>query len=121
MLSVSFKTSQNKRWALKNINGPYSLTLTYSREILTGFGMISMNRHYEPLPLKELIDPSMSNWCHHSPFILNQGRTVWWNPNKGMVREIDVQLLKQLLTKLTDELLDNLSINNFCWDRMRMT
>lgn len=26
------------------------------------------------------MDPS--NWCHHSPYILKQGRTVWWTPEK---------------------------------------
>ncbi|XP_018396304.1 PREDICTED: radial spoke head protein 4 homolog A [Cyphomyrmex costatus] len=37
------------------------------------------NMNYDPLPIKDLVDPSMSNWCHHSPYILKQGRTVWWN------------------------------------------
>ncbi|KAF7990850.1 hypothetical protein HCN44_000655 [Aphidius gifuensis] len=41
--------------------------------------IISENHHYKPLPVKELVDPSMSNWCHHSEYILSQGRTVWWN------------------------------------------
>ncbi|KYN21616.1 Radial spoke head protein 4 like protein A [Trachymyrmex cornetzi] len=40
------------------------------------------NINYDPLPIKDLVDPSMSNWCHHSPYILNQGRTVWWNPKE---------------------------------------
>ncbi|XP_046605104.1 radial spoke head protein 6 homolog A [Neodiprion virginianus] len=44
-------------------------------------GNISENPHYDPLSLKDLIDPSMSNWCHHRQHILKQGRTTWWNPN----------------------------------------
>jgi len=40
------------------------------------------NINYDPLPIKDLVDPSMSNWCHHSPYILKQGRTVWWNHKK---------------------------------------
>ncbi|XP_017766964.1 PREDICTED: radial spoke head protein 6 homolog A [Eufriesea mexicana] len=43
-------------------------------------GELSENAHYDPLPLKDLIDPSMSNWCHHAPYLLKQGRVVWWNP-----------------------------------------
>ncbi|XP_015110699.1 radial spoke head protein 4 homolog A [Diachasma alloeum] len=42
-------------------------------------GDISVNSHYDPLPTKELTDPSLSNWCHHVDYILEQGRTVWWN------------------------------------------
>lgn len=34
------------------------------------------------MSIKNLIDPSMSNWCHHSPYILKQGRAVWWSPAK---------------------------------------
>ncbi|XP_050487765.1 radial spoke head protein 6 homolog A [Bombus huntii] len=43
-------------------------------------GELSENVHYDPLPIKDLIDPSMSNWCHHAPYLLKQGRVVWWNP-----------------------------------------
>ncbi|XP_012275774.1 radial spoke head protein 6 homolog A [Orussus abietinus] len=46
-------------------------------------GNISENPHYDPLSIKDLVDPSMSNWCHHNPFLLKQGRTVWWNPKKS--------------------------------------
>ncbi|CAG9862562.1 unnamed protein product [Phyllotreta striolata] len=38
------------------------------------------NPKYEAPPLKDLLDPSMSFWVHHTPFILPQGRTTWWNP-----------------------------------------
>ncbi|XP_033339714.2 radial spoke head protein 4a [Megalopta genalis] len=43
---------------------------------------LSENPHYDPLPVKELVDSSMANWCHHAQFILKQGRTTWWNPGK---------------------------------------
>ncbi|KAL7301341.1 hypothetical protein TKK_0006072 [Trichogramma kaykai] len=45
-------------------------------------GDIVINRHYEQPALKDLIDPSMCNWCHHSPYLLKQGRTVWLEPGK---------------------------------------
>lgn len=54
--------------------------------------MISENIHYDALPIKDLVDPSMSNWCHHTPYILKQGRTVWWNPEKEEA-VVDVSLL----------------------------
>ncbi|XP_023246809.1 radial spoke head protein 6 homolog A [Copidosoma floridanum] len=38
------------------------------------------NRRYQPLPAKELIEPS--NWCHHARPILEQGREVWLEPGK---------------------------------------
>ncbi|XP_011496559.1 PREDICTED: radial spoke head protein 6 homolog A [Ceratosolen solmsi marchali] len=43
---------------------------------------IVKNQNYKPLPLEDLIDPSMSNWCHHSPYILKQGRVIWQDPMK---------------------------------------
>ena len=52
------------------------LHLVYTEEEL------SENINYDPLPIKDLVDPSMSNWCHYSPYILKQGRTVWWNLEK---------------------------------------
>ncbi|XP_076665778.1 radial spoke head protein 4a [Andrena cerasifolii] len=45
-------------------------------------GALSENPHYDPLPIKDLVDSSMSNWCHHAPYILKQGRTVWWDPGR---------------------------------------
>lgn len=38
------------------------------------------NLDFEPLPVRELCDPSLSNWVHHVQHILPQGRCVWWNP-----------------------------------------
>ncbi|XP_023019973.2 radial spoke head protein 4a [Leptinotarsa decemlineata] len=39
------------------------------------------NPKYEPPPLKDLLDGSMSFWVHHTLYILPQGRTSWWNPS----------------------------------------
>ncbi|KAL3287098.1 hypothetical protein HHI36_001582 [Cryptolaemus montrouzieri] len=39
-----------------------------------------INPKYDPVPLKDLIDGSMSFWVHHTQYILPQGRTSWWSP-----------------------------------------
>ncbi|XP_020297326.1 radial spoke head protein 6 homolog A, partial [Pseudomyrmex gracilis] len=54
----------------------------------TARGELSENVYYTPLPIKDLVDPSMSNWCHHSPYILEQGRTIWWNPEEVKKAEV---------------------------------
>ncbi|XP_022920773.1 radial spoke head protein 6 homolog A isoform X2 [Onthophagus taurus] len=38
------------------------------------------NKRYEPPPIRDLTDGSMSFWVHHTLYILPQGRTSWWNP-----------------------------------------
>nr|CAD7414686.1 unnamed protein product [Timema poppensis] len=38
------------------------------------------NPDFEPVPLKDLLDKSMSFWVHHTLYILKQGRTTWWSP-----------------------------------------
>ena len=44
------------------------------------------NPDFEGIPLRELIDPSLSNWVHHVQYILPQGRCTWFNPlQKGEV------------------------------------
>lgn len=45
-------------------------------------GELVENMNYEPLSIKALVDSTMSNWCHHNPYILKQGRISWWNPEK---------------------------------------
>ncbi|XP_049828409.1 radial spoke head protein 6 homolog A isoform X2 [Schistocerca gregaria] len=40
------------------------------------------NAAFEPVPLRDLLDPSMSFWVHHGRHILKQGRTKWWNPKQ---------------------------------------
>ncbi|BHF70777.1 Radial spoke head protein 4 A [Sparganum proliferum] len=37
------------------------------------------NEEYEPLTVAELADPSVTNWVHHAPYLLPQGRTKWIN------------------------------------------
>ncbi|XP_045475388.1 radial spoke head protein 4 homolog A [Harmonia axyridis] len=39
-----------------------------------------VNPKYEPHPLKDLVDESMSFWVHHTQYILSQGRNNWWSP-----------------------------------------
>merc|ERR1711976_150196 len=38
------------------------------------------NLDFEGIPVRELCDPSLSNWVHHVQHILPQGRCSWWNP-----------------------------------------
>ncbi|XP_076442050.1 radial spoke head protein 4 homolog A-like [Babylonia areolata] len=38
------------------------------------------NLDFEGIPVRDLIDPSLSNWVHHVQHILPQGRCSWWNP-----------------------------------------
>lgn len=38
------------------------------------------NSEFEGIPVRELVDPSLSNWVHHVQHILPQGRCKWWNP-----------------------------------------
>ncbi|XP_018579649.2 radial spoke head protein 6 homolog A [Anoplophora glabripennis] len=40
-----------------------------------------VNPKYDPPPLRDLLDTSMSFWVHSEAYILPQGRTTWWNPN----------------------------------------
>lgn len=35
---------------------------------------------FEGIPVRDLIDPNLSNWVHHVQHILPQGRCSWWNP-----------------------------------------
>lgn len=49
-----------------------------------------LNEEYEGMPVRELADPSLSNWVHHVQHILPQGRTKWWNPKqKGEEDEME--------------------------------
>ncbi|XP_063233520.1 radial spoke head protein 6 homolog A [Bacillus rossius redtenbacheri] len=40
---------------------------------------LAENPDYEPLSIKELLD--IDNWVHHTAYILEQGRVVWWKPS----------------------------------------
>lgn len=39
------------------------------------------NVEFEPLPVYELVDPSLNCWVHHMQHILPQGRCQWVNPS----------------------------------------
>ncbi|XP_073994518.1 radial spoke head protein 6 homolog A-like [Rhodnius prolixus] len=41
----------------------------------------AINPDFEPIPLQDLVDPSMAFWVHHNSHILPQGRAVWVDPN----------------------------------------
>ncbi|XP_070576877.1 radial spoke head protein 6 homolog A-like [Ptychodera flava] len=38
------------------------------------------NPEWEGIPVRDLIDPTLSNWVHHVQHILPQGRCTWYNP-----------------------------------------
>ena len=64
-----------------------NLQLVISSFVLSeGKTNYAKNPDYEPVAIRDLIDPSMSFWVHHTDYILPQGRTTWWNPSgKGEV------------------------------------
>ncbi|XP_034936987.1 radial spoke head protein 6 homolog A [Chelonus insularis] len=41
---------------------------------------IEINPDFKQLPLRKY--QLLSNWCHHSAYIFQQGRTSWWNPSE---------------------------------------
>lgn len=41
-----------------------------------------INDEFEGMPVRELADPSLANWVHHTQHILPQGRTKWFNPKQ---------------------------------------
>ncbi len=43
-----------------------------------GSGVIEPNPEFEIDKINEYGD--IANWSHHIPYLLPQGRTVWWNP-----------------------------------------
>ena len=38
------------------------------------------NPDFDGIPVKDLVDPTVSNWVHHVQHILPQGRCTWFNP-----------------------------------------
>ncbi|CAG5107448.1 Similar to Rsph4a: Radial spoke head protein 4 homolog A (Mus musculus), partial [Cotesia congregata] len=45
-------------------------------------GKLSINPNYHPLSVKNLTDPSLSNWCHHSRYIYEDGQTTSWDSSE---------------------------------------
>jgi radial spoke head protein 4A len=41
---------------------------------------IIINPEFEGFPNDQLLN--LSNWSHHAPYLLPQGRTIWENPQK---------------------------------------
>ncbi|XP_066585645.1 radial spoke head protein 6 homolog A [Prorops nasuta] len=54
---------------------------------------LTENANYDPLPVRELLD--FSNWCHHAPYLLKQGRVIWWDPHLDEDAEIDEELSEE--------------------------
>ncbi|XP_011689369.1 PREDICTED: radial spoke head protein 6 homolog A [Wasmannia auropunctata] len=67
------------------------------KEIYTEEEELLENVNYDPLPIKDLVDPSMANWCHHSRHILKQGRIIWWNPEKeeNIINEVEEEEVEE--------------------------
>ena len=55
----------------------YVITLLRNH-LAAGQGIIEPNPEFEITKISDLAD--ISNWHHHTSYILPQGRTVWWNP-----------------------------------------
>ncbi|KAH0568422.1 hypothetical protein KQX54_020828, partial [Cotesia glomerata] len=45
-------------------------------------GKLSINPNYHPLSVKDLTDPSLSNWCHHNRYIYEDGQTTSWDSSE---------------------------------------
>ncbi|XP_046554829.1 radial spoke head protein 6 homolog A-like isoform X2 [Haliotis rubra] len=41
------------------------------------------DQDFEGLSMRDLTDQGMTNWVHHTPFVLPQGRITWYNPLQG--------------------------------------
>ncbi|KAL5020623.1 hypothetical protein ScPMuIL_002295 [Solemya velum] len=42
----------------------------------------TLDREFEGMPMSQLVDPGVASWCHHTPYILPQGRVTWFNPQQ---------------------------------------
>jgi len=47
------------------------------------------NVEFEGISLKDLADPSMQHWVHHTQHILPQGRCTWFNPFEKVEEDFD--------------------------------
>lgn len=48
------------------------------------------NSVFEPVALKDLVDPSLSFWVHHTQHILKQGRAIFWSTKKPSGEEVSI-------------------------------
>lgn len=85
-----------------------------------GSGVVEpqMNPDFEGVILRDLLDPSLQAWVHARPFILNQGRCDFKDPNKKegdeefdddedeeeLMQEADREIGPPQLTPLTEDL-----------------
>lgn len=53
------------------------------------------NVDFEGISLKELADSSMTNWVHHTPNILPQGRCSWFNPSEKVEEDFDEEDIEE--------------------------
>ncbi|XP_014248177.1 radial spoke head protein 6 homolog A-like [Cimex lectularius] len=51
-------------------------------DVAAGKGNVLINKEFDPMAIKDLTDPTLAFWVHHTPYILKQGRTIWYNVNK---------------------------------------
>ncbi|KAK7485008.1 hypothetical protein BaRGS_00023786 [Batillaria attramentaria] len=58
------------------------------------------NLDFEGIPVRDLTDPTLSNWVHHVQHILPQGRCSWWNPEPD---EPEPEVGPPLLTPLAED------------------
>jgi radial spoke head protein 4A len=74
------------------------------------------NPEFDGIPVRDLADPSLANWVHHTSHILPQGRTVWHNTNKkpedgedeeedqeDLMDEIEPEQGPSLLTSISED------------------
>ncbi|CAH1391276.1 unnamed protein product [Nezara viridula] len=47
------------------------------------------NIDYQPLPTKDLLDPTLEFWVHHEQFLLEQGRTEFWSAESVVEAEME--------------------------------
>merc|ERR1712159_5286 len=107
-------------------HGTYVAPMTYYQldddaEIEEGEGSVvepQMNPDFEGVILRDLLDPSLQAWVHARPFILNQGRCDYKDPNKKegddefdedeeeeeLMQEADKEIGPPQLTPLTEDL-----------------
>ncbi|KAK4469458.1 hypothetical protein MN116_007009 [Schistosoma mekongi] len=53
------------------------------------------NPEYEPMTIYDLSDPSLTNWVHHTAYILPQGRTVWFNTATKSKDELEDEMSEE--------------------------
>merc|ERR1712178_436709 len=84
----------------------------------TGLEDPQVNPEFEGVILRDLLDPSLQAWVHARPFILNQGRCDFKDPNKKpddedfddedeeeeLLQEADREIGPPQLTPLTEDI-----------------